>query len=318
MDGIAHPPLSINYIHTNMITPKISIIIPVYNKESYLNRSLDSVLEQTFADWECLLIDDGSLDRSGFICDDYSKRDKRFIVVHKENGGVSSARNCGLENAKGEYIFFMDADDEIAPDTLEKNQTLLAKNPDLLEYPITYKYNTDSPLSKKSEYLFLHDSYAIQDFVFNNNRNEVCGYFFHSSFIGNHRFREDIAIGEDLFFMITLLPYCQKFIASPYGSYLAYVTPRSAMTSLSMEQQFRKRLWLLNEILSLPSSYGALKVDYLYMEIKNYILRKNRTAELQSLVNSFFTSASYNDIWASHLTLKARLLLVFYKMLFIH
>lgn len=301
-----------------MITPKISIIIPVYNKESYLSRCLDSVLVQTFADWECLLIDDGSKDRSGLICDEYSKRDKRFIVVHKENGGVSSARNCGLERAKGAYIVFVDADDEIAPNTLQDNQALLDKEPDVLEYPCTYRYNTESPWHKQPESLFLYESYAIQKYVLNNYRNEVCGYFMRTSFIKHFQFRENIAIGEDLLFMITMLPYCKNYIASPYGSYLAYVNPRSAMTSLSADQMYEKRLLLLNEILSLPLSYGPLKVDYLYPEIKKYILRKNQTTELQSLVTAFFTSATYKDIWTSHLTLKARLLLLSYKILFIH
>ena len=98
---------------------KISIIVPVYNVENYISRCIDSILSQTFADWECLLIDDGSTDNSGDICDAYSKKDQRFIVCHKENGGVSSARNEGIEMSKGEWITFIDADDWILPEYLE-------------------------------------------------------------------------------------------------------------------------------------------------------------------------------------------------------
>ena len=93
--------------------PKLSIIIPIYNAEKYLERCLDSVLNQSFQDYELLLIDDGSTDRSAEICDSYAKHDERIKVFHKENGGVSSARNMGLDNATGEWIYFVDADDEV-------------------------------------------------------------------------------------------------------------------------------------------------------------------------------------------------------------
>lgn len=94
--------------------PTISVIIPVYNTEKYLHRCIDSVLAQTYKDFELLLIDDGSKDSSGAICDEYAAQDTRVRVFHKENGGVSSARKMGVENAKGSWIGFVDSDDEIS------------------------------------------------------------------------------------------------------------------------------------------------------------------------------------------------------------
>lgn len=91
--------------------PKISVIVPVYNTEKYLRHCIDSILAQTFTDFELLLIDDGSNDTSGSICDEYSRTDVRIKSVHKVNGGVSSARNLGLSMASGKYIIFLDADD---------------------------------------------------------------------------------------------------------------------------------------------------------------------------------------------------------------
>ena len=88
----------------NETTPKISVIVPVYKAEAYLHRCVDSLLAQTFTDFEVLLVDDGSPDRSGEICDEYARKDRRVRVFHKENGGVSSARNMGLDNARGEYV----------------------------------------------------------------------------------------------------------------------------------------------------------------------------------------------------------------------
>ncbi|MBR4996070.1 MAG: glycosyltransferase [Alistipes sp.] len=87
---------------------RISVIVPVYNTEKYLPRCVDSILAQTYTDFELLLIDDGSNDSSSAICDEYAQKDPRIKVFHKENGGVSFARNLGLDNAAGEYIILID------------------------------------------------------------------------------------------------------------------------------------------------------------------------------------------------------------------
>ena len=102
-----------------MSSPKISIIVPVYNVEKYIRRCLDSIAAQTFTDWECICVDDGTPDASGKICNEYAQKDSRFVVIHKENGGVSSARNAGLNVAKGEYVTFCDSDDWVEKEMLE-------------------------------------------------------------------------------------------------------------------------------------------------------------------------------------------------------
>lgn len=103
-----------------MNTPQVSIIVPVYNVEKYLHQCLDSILAQTFTDWECLLVDDGSEDDSGMICDEYAGRDNRFVVVHKPNEGVAKARITAFEHSKAEWITFIDSDDYVSSDYLEK------------------------------------------------------------------------------------------------------------------------------------------------------------------------------------------------------
>ena len=102
-----------------MTDPLISIIVPVYKTEQYLPQCIESILAQTYKNLEIILIDDGSPDNCGAICDKYAAQDKRIVVIHKDNGGVSSARNAGLKIAKGEYIGFVDSDDYIAPDMYE-------------------------------------------------------------------------------------------------------------------------------------------------------------------------------------------------------
>lgn len=97
----------------------ISVIIPVYMAEKFLHRCVNSVLNQTYQNFEIILINDGSKDKSGMICDEYAKKDKRIKVIHQENQGVSAARNKGLDMARGEWIYFLDSDDYISPKSFE-------------------------------------------------------------------------------------------------------------------------------------------------------------------------------------------------------
>ena len=110
------------------MAPKISIIIPMYGVEKYLHRCLDSVKNQTFQDWQAILVDDGSPDKSGEIAESYAAQDKRFVVIHKENGGLSDARNAGMPKASGEYIMYLDSDDFIHPQTMEIAYNLAQQN----------------------------------------------------------------------------------------------------------------------------------------------------------------------------------------------
>lgn len=100
--------------------PEFSVIIPVYNSEKYLPRCLESVLKQIFIDYECILIDDGSTDKSGKICDEYAEKDKRFSVIHQKNKGVSASRNAGLDVSQGDWCVFVDSDDFLEQNHLEE------------------------------------------------------------------------------------------------------------------------------------------------------------------------------------------------------
>lgn len=139
---------------------KISVIIPVYNVEKYLKRCLDSVVTQTYKNLEIILVDDGSTDNSGKICDEYAAKDKRIIVIHKENGGLSDARNKGLDICTGDYISFIDSDDWIDLNYFD----VLLKN--LLEYDVdiaccdylrTDKYEQNNDVSIENAQIFIDE-----------------------------------------------------------------------------------------------------------------------------------------------------------------
>lgn len=136
------------------MNPEISIIVPVYNVEKYLKRCIDSILNQSFTDFELILVDDGSTDNSGKIIDEYAVKDERIKVIHKENGGQGSARNRGLDIAKGNYIGFVDSDDWIHKDMYK------------ILYENIIKYNTDiSQIDHKPTSSYVNDENIVNEKV---------------------------------------------------------------------------------------------------------------------------------------------------------
>lgn len=121
--------------------PKISIIVPIYKVERYIRKCLDSIKNQNFKDWECILVDDGSPDKCGLICEEYSRIDNRFRVIHKENGGLSSARNAGIEIASAPFIGFVDPDDWIEPDMFAELYDLMIRyDADIVQVSLVNEY----------------------------------------------------------------------------------------------------------------------------------------------------------------------------------
>lgn len=122
----------------------ISVIVPIYNVEKYLSKCIESILSQTYKDLEIILVNDGSIDNSGKVCEEYKKKDRRIKVIHKENGGLSDARNVGIEISKGEYIAFIDSDDWIDEEYIEVLYKLLIENnADISICSFTKVYNED-------------------------------------------------------------------------------------------------------------------------------------------------------------------------------
>lgn len=142
---------------------KFSVIVPVYNVEKYLHKCVDSILSQTFKNFECILVDDGSPDNCPRICDDYAKKDSRIKVIHKENGGLSSARNAGLDVAQGEYICFVDSDDYIAENLLKK---VGSKFEETQSDMIVFNYNC---VGENAEF-FWYTRFEVDEYEINSNK----------------------------------------------------------------------------------------------------------------------------------------------------
>ncbi|MBS4205804.1 glycosyltransferase [Lederbergia citrea] len=139
------------------MAPKISIIVPVYKVEQYIHKCINSILAQTFKEFELILVNDGSPDCCGEICDEYAKRDARIKVIHKENGGLADARNAGLEIAQGDYIGFVDSDDWIEPDMYELLYNMCTENDCEISSCTSTIYFTDKTVINGTHPLTIHD-----------------------------------------------------------------------------------------------------------------------------------------------------------------
>ena len=189
----------------------ISVIVPVYNAEKYLHRCIDSILVQSFTDFELLLINDGSKDNSGKICDEYAAKDSRIRVFHKENGGVSSARNLGLDNAKGDYIMFVDSDDYMFPEMCELMvATIESKRTDLAVCGTTETGGGYwCPVADKDYTLTqLKDSFV--ELLHTELLSPPWNKIFKRSIIDGQRFFEGVSFGEDLIFNLEYIDKCDK------------------------------------------------------------------------------------------------------------
>lgn len=190
--------------------PKISIIVPVYKVEKYLSHCVESILAQTYTDWELLLIDDGSPDDSGKICDDYATQDSRIRVFHKENGGVSSARNMGIEQAEGDYIMFVDSDDWVDIYCLE---TCFKKGVDVDLYRFGMKSLYKEGGTPKNV-ISINEDLSLNAYckllVSRKTTLGVCGGMYKRSIFKQHgiRFDERLIMGEDWLVNFTYLKHC--------------------------------------------------------------------------------------------------------------
>ena len=179
----------------------ISVIVPVYNTEPYLPRCIDSILGQSFTDFELLLVDDGSTDGSGAICDAYAAKDSRVRVFHKENGGVSSARNLGLDNAKGEWVTFIDSDDFIEDDyfsvSLEENVDLCVQNWKFANGLVRDWFESQVVFQEECV-RFLKDNIHTDMF-----RTVCCFFFLRKILVDNNiKFDTRFRLGEDTLFVM--------------------------------------------------------------------------------------------------------------------
>lgn len=233
--------------------PLLSIITPVYNVEKYLGKCVSSIISQTFVDWELILIDDGSKDDSGLMCDDFEHKDSRIHVIHQVNAGASAARNAGLRLAQGEYITFVDSDDYIAPDTYLKNIQFLEKDHsiDVVVYPISrddFIHEVDISNGRDK-----NDLKSIFDIWYRHYpmQSSLCNKIFRVEIIGSMRFSEGKVTGEDLAFASQLWDSIHHVYVSSEGGYYYNTANENSVTRNFDKKRMKEKL----DEMTLLSSY---------------------------------------------------------------
>ena len=209
-------------------TPLISVIVPIYQVEAYLEECLDSILNQTYRQLEIILIDDGSTDRCGDICDRYASRDSRIKVIHQSNQGLSAARNAGMDVATGEYISFIDSDDYIAPHFYEKLLEGFKEHPETKVTACQVFKNEDGKITplicnRRHQFPTIHTSLWCQDAILGKTYVNVWNKLYQAELLKEIRFRKG-RIVEDVLFMYDFLPICisQQALLLLLPDYLYY------------------------------------------------------------------------------------------------
>lgn len=197
---------------------KISIIVPVYNVEDYLKRCVDSILNQSYKNLEIILVNDGSLDNSGLMCDEFKKKDARIKVVHQKNGGLSAARNTGLKNTTGDFVSFIDSDDWIELDMYKEMVHYATKHKlDIVECDI--QYTSNEKIKTEPKFLIENQEEAALRII-DNRFFSVCRRIYKFQLIKDMNFIKNY-IYEDMLFTSELLCKIQKigYINKPFYNY---------------------------------------------------------------------------------------------------
>lgn len=223
---------------------KISVIIPVYNTETYLEECLDSIISQKFEDWECLLIDDGSTDRSSSLCNLYASQDNRFKVFHIVNSGVSAARNLGVAHASGIYIAFIDSDDTIDQNYLSRlYQAMIQVNAELIVCGMKLVRPSGTEINTATQGLVIIGDEDSDCFVELNRKFLLYGpvaKLYHLDIIRNNkiRFPSGVQYGEDLIFNFEYLKYVTNIFVIDAPGYNYRILSEGSLSSSIYSRDF--------------------------------------------------------------------------------
>ncbi|MDR2979035.1 MAG: glycosyltransferase [Bacteroidales bacterium] len=295
----------------NSPCPAISVIVPVYNVEKYLRRCIESILNQKFTDFELLLIDDGSTDSSGDLCDEYARKDQRIIVFHTENRGVSHARQIGISQARGIYSIHVDADDWIEQDMLsEMYHTIQTDNADMLIVDFYLNFSDKQQLiCQKPASLVPHA--IIADILKGNLMGSLCNKLIRHTAYKEFNISFSIGINycEDFLVVTEILLKTKKISYLPKPFY-HYNQNNTSITNTLEKRTFEQRFLFIHKIESLLSSYPKLKkkINYAKLDIVYCMLFKSHNLYTKKECSDIYPE-SRKSIFSSRYTLGTRCIL---------
>lgn len=272
-----------------MMLPLVSIIIPVYNVEYYLRECLNSVILQTYNNLEIICVDDGSTDNSGVVAEEYASLDNRITVYHKKNGGLSSARNVGLQVCRGKFIMFLDSDDMISDDAIEKIVLKFAEtNADILVFGAElFPYSGTEHEKIVERYLTTPNKMYVGKEIYEKALfcEESCNIFvwnkvFKAEMLRGDSFDETILLGEDRCFLFDVIPKACILVLTDEKLYKYRQKRETSLTGSFVKKDFERTKWklrLLNHIYNdwfNKKQYISVKArEQLVSWSRNYIVR---------------------------------------------
>lgn len=249
-------------------TPLVSVIIPVYKVEKYLDRCVSSVLNQTYKNLEIILVDDGSPDNCPFLCDQYAEKNSNIIVVHKENGGLSSARNAGLARANGQYVAFLDSDDWLATDAYAYMvQSILGNNADVADIRIVQVKDENDVVADVDENISVYEGNDILWHYLYRGLNErngapysVCRKLYNRElFRGDTQWFVEGIVNEDICFNYRILKKANRIVVSNRIKYF-YFQGNESITTGKCKQRDLDLLAVSEELLELTKETKNEKI----------------------------------------------------------
>ena len=268
----------------------VSIVVPMYNAERFLHECISSVLEQSYTDWELLLIDDGSIDKTAIICDEYVSKDTRIKYYGKANGGVSSARNLGIMNARGKYITFVDADDIIKKDYCERLISKMHSDIGMVVFGMEYLEldGRTAPLVHRFiDGIYSYDKFSkmvIDDGTMSGfSLHSSCAVLYHADIIKKHEimFDEEIRYNEDGLFNVKYFLNSELAISIHYSECIYYyrTVTDSAVHQLDVESDI-----YINNIQLVEDKLYLLAQNFRYADIELQIVRRKMTILLERII----------------------------------
>ena len=277
--------------------PKFSIVISVYNIEKYLNECIDSVLGQSFTDFELILVDDGSPDNCPAVCDEYASKDSRVRVIHKKNAGPSAARNTGLDAATGEYIWFVDGDDYLLPGALQTAAQSTANSPDIVNFCniCFYDYKPDVEQGRRLySYVGEADKKQICDIFTHSCTQDLLPYawrnIYRTAFLKDNsiRFNESLRYSEDSVFNSEAFLKADKMIFSDKNVY-AYRYRKDSLSKKPFNKKLIESLELYDRLRDENyQKYCAFPNDEYYKDAGCFMIK---TVYFYSVIYKLYKSA---------------------------
>lgn len=278
--------------------PKISVIIPVYKVELFLTKCIESILCQTYSNFELILVNDGSPDNSGKICEEFAERDSRIIVIHKCNGGVSSARNIGIEVSKGDWLCFVDGDDYVIPtyleDFIEKSEAselVMQGYQKIYRDEVVFAVSFDKLQSSKFEAIL---EYSEKKHIINS----PCFKLFLRSIVidNNIRFDTNISYGEDHLFSLTYIACIDKVTYSTSSGYNYVISDSESLTRRRVPYQqmiyYTEELdKIINQLLSkhdsekLKNAFMLTREDNIFRTLRYFFLSDYKFSDYSTMLN---------------------------------